>query len=214
MDLLKAFFLTLGPLVLFMVAIAAVIAFLKGDLRGFLSRLLADPKAARRAQRRAAQSQPAPQAESIFDEPQPRYRRRASLLTRGEQPFLPVLESILLDLAQHLKTNPLRVYVKVNLADLIEPDVPPAERSAATKLRNKIDRKHIDFAIVDATTFVPLCIVELDDRSHRAAKAQQRDGDKDAALASAGVPVCRIEWAQAYDRRTVGRSIAAAIAPS
>lgn len=59
---------------------------------------------------------------------------------------------------------------------------------------NKIAQKHADFVLCDPRQKGKVVlVVELDDRSHNSASAQKRDAQKEAVLASAGVPLLRIK---------------------
>ena len=59
-------------------------------------------------------------------------------------------------------------------------------------MRNNLDRKHVDFVLVGWPDGTLLLVIELDGVSHDNATQQARDADKDAALASAGIPLLRI----------------------
>lgn len=59
---------------------------------------------------------------------------------------------------------------------------------------NKIAQKHADFVLCDPRQKGKVVlVVELDDRSHNSASVQKRDAQKEAVLASAGVPLLRIK---------------------
>ena len=184
--------------VIILVGLAAAAAFLSGDFRGFLARLLENDE-----------TTASKNAESAAD--QPRFRKRPALLTDGELAFFPVLESILPDLAQHLGLPPIRAFAKIRLADLIEPDCKGGKGSPYMSWFGRIKSKHTDAVLVDAQTFAPICVIELDDKSHNSARAKKADQVKDNALASAGIPLARIPAQASYDRRQIGKSIAAAI---
>jgi hypothetical protein len=198
MSLLGAFLLLVG-LVLILVVMAVVAAALSGDLRGFLKRFISGDAAAGRGP-----------ASPSSDEP--RYRIRQGLLTPAEGAFFPVVESVLPDLAQHLGAPAIRAFAKVRLADLIEPDCKGGPGSSYMSLFGRIKSKHVDAVLVDAVSFHPLCIIELDDQSHNTKRAQKSDAVKDAACRSASLPLVRIRAQSRYDRREVGRAIAAAMA--
>lgn len=188
-------FSVLFPVVLLVAVVLVlvlVIGVLKGDVRGVLLSVLSD---------KGGDKHPAGGGE-------PRYRSRAALLTQGESAFFPVVESVLPDLASHLGSPPIRAFAKVNLWDLLEPDCPNGKGSPYQSWKNRIDRKHTDVLLVEADSFRPVCVIELDDRSHRRASAQKSDAVKDDALKSAGIPIVRISAKPAYDRRDVARSIA------
>ncbi len=84
------------------------------------------------------------------------------------------------------------LFCKVNLGDIID-----GPRRGGW--RNRINRKHVDFVVVDRATTAPLLAIELDDWRHKTPKRQATDAFKDAALRAAGVPIYRIHAAPAYD---------------
>ena len=57
--------------------------------------------------------------------------------------------------------------------------------------QNKINRKSVDFVIVDKTLAILACI-ELDGKTHELEKRQKADKDKDEALKAANIPIIRI----------------------
>ncbi|MHA6848536.1 DUF2726 domain-containing protein [Ralstonia syzygii] len=57
--------------------------------------------------------------------------------------------------------------------------------------RNVFAQKYVDFLVCERGTFRPLYVIELDGRSHGSSKARERDAQRDAMLASAGIPVKR-----------------------
>ncbi|WP_459570447.1 DUF2726 domain-containing protein [Cupriavidus sp. 8B] len=57
--------------------------------------------------------------------------------------------------------------------------------------RNLFAQKYVDYLICERTTMQPLYVIELDGASHGSAKAQKRDKQKNAVLASAGIPIKR-----------------------
>jgi len=85
-------------------------------------------------------------------------------------------------------------FAKVRLIDLIK----PAVRNDATAT-NKIIQKHVDFVLVNALDFEPIATIELDDKSHQTEKRQVRDAFVDGALASAGIPLIRIQARMEYN---------------
>ncbi len=112
--------------------------------------------------------------------PQLPYTKRASLLTPSEQRFYRVL----------LQAVPpgMTAFVKVRLMDVVNvPD--KAWREYGTPASGM----HLDFVLADSATAEVRLAVELDDRSHRRAEVQKRDRFKDDALASAGVPILRVQ---------------------
>lgn len=116
------------------------------------------------------------------------YRLR-EFLSRGEIAFLLVFQSSLPD--------GFSVVVKPRMADLLQP-VPGSPRKVWQSAFNRIASKHVDFAVLNQSTMQIVGIVELDDSSHLSAKAKAADKFKDAAFASAGLPLLRIRAAKSY----------------
>jgi hypothetical protein len=82
------------------------------------------------------------------------------------------------------------VFVKVRLMDVVAvPDGAWRQYGAPGS------GMHLDFVIAEAGTTEALLVIELDDRSHLFAGSRTRDSLKDAALASAGMPVLRVRAA-------------------
>ena len=97
--------------------------------------------------------------------------------TRGNQvvakPLLTVRErDALLELEQTFPQ--FRVYPQVAMGALIQvrKGLSPATRTA---IRNRFDRKVVDFVLEDRSTGEVVALVELDDRTHDAEKDRRRD---------------------------------------
>ena len=124
------------------------------------------------------------------------YTKRASLLTPAEQRFYRVL----------LQAVPsgLTAFVKVRLLDVV--NVP---HRAWREHGAPASGMHLDFVLADAATTEVRLVVELDDRTHERPEVRQRDRFKDDALASAGVPMLRVNVGR-YDVGELTARIAAA----
>jgi hypothetical protein len=118
------------------------------------------------------------------------YDSRASLLTPAERSFLGVIEPLL--------PSEVRVCPKVRLEDFlsVKKGLGRAGNQAA---RNRINRKHVDFLIVQTTDFKPIAAIELDDKSHDADDRKARDAFVDTAFASAGLPLLHVAAAATYN---------------
>ena len=57
---------------------------------------------------------------------------------------------------------------------------------------NRINRMSLDFVLCDKSSN-PICVIELDDKTHLRSDAIKRDEKKDKALAAAGIPIVRIK---------------------
>lgn len=84
-------------------------------------------------------------------------------------------------------------FTKVRLIDIIHTDDPENVVSI-----NKIIQKHVDFLLCNQD-FMPVCVIEIDDSSHRTAEAIRRDTVKDMALEKAGIPILRSKRIRAAD---------------
>jgi len=63
---------------------------------------------------------------------------------------------------------------------------------------NRIKQKSVDFVIVEAHTFDPRLVIELDDLSHTYQKRKERDEMVNEALTKAKIPFLRIQNAKSY----------------
>lgn len=119
----------------------------------------------------------------------PPFRRRASLLSQGERAFFDVL--------QRAVAGNYLIFVKVRLEDVLV--LPRGATRQRRGWQNRVRQKHLDFVLCDASRVAPVLVIEVDDASHRSAKTQKRDGDKDRILNAAGLPIFRIRAAVSYD---------------
>lgn len=126
----------------------------------------------------------------------------AELLSPAERSFYGVLKEAV--------SSGYQLFVKIRLADLIKvkSGLAPKDRTSAL---NRISAKHIDFVLCDALTLGVVLAIELDDRSHRESKRQDRDRFVDAALAAASVPLLRVTARRSYSAQSLRQQIAAAI---
>lgn len=109
------------------------------------------------------------------------------ILTQAERRFHAVLDAAV------RRIGGMSILAQVAMGALMDADrglSPDARRS----VRNRFDRKIIDFVLVDAR-FEVLLIVELDDSTHDA----DRDRDRDAITRSAGYATMRVRGRAARD---------------
>ena len=81
----------------------------------------------------------------------------------------------------------LTIISKIRLADLIE-----SNNKFNYSDFNKIRSKHIDFALCDKHTLMPLLLIELDDNSHNQYERRQRDDFVNQSLVQSGYKILRI----------------------
>ena len=110
------------------------------------------------------------------------YEQRPSVLTPPEKYFYNVLSSIYKDR--------FIILAKVRIADLIKVRSTISKKHFWSYFKN-ISQKHIDFVLVDKTSFVTLCVIELDDKSHEKRERVQRDTFVNQVMAQTGIPLYR-----------------------
>ena len=128
------------------------------------------------------------------------YQQEATLFSPAERSFLGVLEQALGD--QH------RVMGKVRLADVITVRSGMNGKGWQSAF-NRIQSKHLDFVVCNATDLSVRYVVELDDQSHDHAKRQARDEFVDKALQVANVPIFHFSAKRSYAVAEVQKVLAA-----
>lgn len=89
------------------------------------------------------------------------------------------------------------VLAKVRLADLVR--VKKGYRGKRFWMYfNKISGKHVDFVICNAGTLIPVCVVELDDKSHKKSDRRDRDHFVDKVMERAGIKIVHVPCRQSY----------------
>jgi very-short-patch-repair endonuclease len=130
---------------------------------------------------------------------------RRPLMTQGELAFFTALQPAAGLLNSH-------VFVQVSLAALI--DVRSSDKSARTAANNRIDRKIVDFVLVDKKTMGVQAVVELDDRSHLLEDRRTRDEVVNEAVAKAGIKIIRFPAQASYNSDQIFERITKALAIS
>jgi len=123
-----------------------------------------------------------------------RYKSRGSLLTPTGCAFWKVLNQVV--------PRSVMVCPKVRVSDLVK---------ACTwkySAHNKINQKHFDFVLIDATSGEILGVVELDDPSHLRADRQERDQFLDEVLAKAKIRIVRIQAQASYSLDALAAEVA------
>jgi len=120
------------------------------------------------------------------------YEQSESLLSQAERSFYYAL-------LKALDVMDLRVLVcpKVGLRDVFR--VVTQDNAEYTTYLNKIDRKHVDFLLIDLRGFAPVAGVELDDSSHLSERARARDAFVEDVYHTAGLPLLRFRVQHTYD---------------
>jgi hypothetical protein len=124
------------------------------------------------------------------------YTKANSLVTDGEHDFYQVLRRVVDDR--------WTISLKVRLEDLA---LVPEGTPGRYKYRNYVRASHVDFLLYTTDTASPVLAIELDDSSHNNPVAQRRDAQKDAILASAGIPLLRVPWQSSYNSNLLASDI-------
>lgn len=126
------------------------------------------------------------------------YVKQEALFSPAERSFLGVLAQAF---PQH------RVFGKIRLTDVVQvrSGLSASDRQAAF---NRISQKHVAFVVCDTDSRNILCVVELDDKSHRVKSRQERDGFVEEALRAAGVPLLRFPAKASYALSDVREKLA------
>ena len=79
--------------------------------------------------------------------------------------------------------------------------------SAQVSFTNQIDRKRVDFVLVDPQDLRVHLAIEVDDRSHEAEDRRRRDGFVESVLQQAGITLVRIPAARSYAVSTLRQQL-------
>ena len=136
------------------------------------------------------------------------YRRRTTttgkpfLLSDGEQRFYVALRRAVGDSYD--------IHFKLRVADIVVPRAGNWQRGYG----EAVCRQHVDFTLCKKGTSYPVCLVELDDKTHAREHRRKRDEFLDAVFRSAGVPVAHVAARHPsvpYDVGELRRQIEAAL---
>jgi hypothetical protein len=103
----------------------------------------------------------------------------------------------------------VNIFPHVALRDLVS--VSGVGKSEFQKFHNKIDRKQMDFLLVDSKTLKTILVIELDDSTHKRDTRMERDTFVDEVFAVANIPLVRIPVKHSYDSNELGKLFKGAI---
>lgn len=129
------------------------------------------------------------------------FTSRHKLLSAGELRFFHALRRAL--------RGDFLICPKVRLADVIT----CAPHLWHRGFGGKISQRHADFVVASPDDLRVVCIVELDDKSHRTSERQRSDQFLDAALAAASLPILRVKVTRHYNEVRLRRSLLQALRP-
>lgn len=130
------------------------------------------------------------------------YERLSSILTPPEQHFYKVLSST-------IKGQAI-VMGKVRIADLLKVRSTIKQKHFWSYF-SKISQKHIDFVLIDPTTFKTICLIELDDKSHLQLGRSNRDKFVNRIMAQTGIPLYRFRVQRRYDRSDILQTLSSCL---
>lgn len=142
------------------------------------------------------------QKEIEKSKPDYRYRKKPYIMTRAESELFRRLEKI--------AGEKYYVFPQAHLSSLLDHAVKGQDWRAAL---SKIQRKSVDFALVDKQTLVTTYAIELDDRTHDSVHGRiDRDIFVNGTFESAGLPLVRIRDVGAMTDNEIIEAIKAAAA--
>ena len=115
------------------------------------------------------------------------YLKKKYFLTNVEREFFKVLEEAI--------KNEYYIFPQVNLSNLLFTE----KGEEYYKYHNKIDRKSVDFVIIEKNYLAPLLVIELDDSSHNLEKRIERDDFVEEVLKEAEIPLLRLKTKELYN---------------
>jgi len=118
------------------------------------------------------------------------YQTVKELITPAETAFLSTLDEAVQSRA--------RVFCMVRVADILKPSKSLDKSQRQTHL-NKTTQKHFDFVLCDLQTLQPLCVIELNDKSHKRKDRRERDAFLAVACKSANLPLYFITASNRYE---------------
>lgn len=122
-------------------------------------------------------------AMSLFITPFRRYKARGFLLTKTEVRSYKTIRPFISGLG-------LELMAQVRIADVLSVKGSRKSRSWWNAFK-KISSKHVDFVVVDPSSFKIICAIEIDDRSHQRKDRRERDSYINKAFKAADVPLLR-----------------------
>lgn len=132
------------------------------------------------------------------------YTKRPTLFSPAERSFLGVLDQAIGD--------EYRVFGKVRVADVVEP-LRGLGNSARQKAFNRISAKHFDYVLCAKDDISVVAVLELDDKSHRQRKRQERDDFLVGLCQATSLPLIQVPAQRAYSIPELRERVLGALRP-
>jgi Protein of unknown function (DUF2726) len=126
------------------------------------------------------------------------YKERTFLLTPTELDFFHALKLAV--------SKNETIFAKVRQADVLETNYQKSHPAFWSKF-NKISQRHFDFVLCDAQTSKPLCVIEINDKSHRRGDRIRRDQEVREALKHTSIQLIEIPASSSYNPDEVRKLI-------
>ena len=131
---------------------------------------------------------------------------------KAKQYFFSNAEASFFHLLRQMSGDSVLVFPHVALRDLIM--ISGINKNEYYKYYNQIDRKQVDFLIVDAKNLKPMLVIELDDSSHQQPNRIERDRFVEKVLAVTNIPLVRIPVRSSYDQKELNALFQRALQPN
>ncbi len=129
------------------------------------------------------------------------YRRQGRVMSENETAFYRALCKA--------TNHAYLILAQLPLSRVISPE--RGERRSRQAAMNKIDRKTLDFVLINPETMAVVLAIEVNDSSHGQQQRQKRDEFVSQALAGAGVNFMAIPAMASYDVGRVGKLVMEAV---
>ena len=126
----------------------------------------------------------------LSDEDYRYYIKKNYLMSPAEHDFFMVLKETVKD--KYI------IVPQVQLCKIVE--VNKYEHRKAKYLRNRIDKKSVDFVLFN-NAYMPEIVIELDDSSHLLPERENRDKFVDEVLDRVGIKILHVPYSKNYDLR-------------
>lgn len=133
-----------------------------------------------------------------------------ALMSEAELKFYRVLREVVKSPEEGGGEDQAVVLCKVRAADLVGVKQ-GMDRSRYQAAFNRVSNKHVDFVLARPGDLSVLCVIELDDSSHRRKSRQGRDELMDAIYGAVGLPVVHVACKAGYNRDEVSGVIRGAV---
>ena len=131
------------------------------------------------------------------------YKQRDALLSEAELNFYRLLLKVLAHPSDPQGSPQAVVMTKVSVSDLVKVRKGLGQSSYRSAF-NRIKSKHVDFVLCEPESMRVVCVIELDDKSHRRQDRQTRDELMDSIYAAVGLPILHVDCRRGYSMQEVG----------